>query len=279
MRGILIILTILGIISCSYEEPVTPPVEETTEAAVQLELVGSQIEGLTVCFDANNTCKKTSTTGVVDYTYFGEYRFMIRDMNITTLSIDANRTVISPYELFESNETLAQRFLVLIHAFSKSTDPTDDSVLLTLSKFIPENTNISALLANNILTYSIDDNNVSINFSDNNISRNGTDFNQRVPSKAAYTSLGIVKNFVDFAKDKNVSLDNFEEKHLLSKTSLTTFTLGSKYTVTIKVEGEKVFLNFLDNETRVTDKATLIDNNNTEVLSTNLLSLRVNTSN
>lgn len=281
MRNILIMLALIGIGGCSYEDPViVAPVEETTgEATVQLELVGSQIEGLTVCFDVNNTCKKTSRTGVVDYSHFGDYRFMIREMNITTLAIDTNRTVVSPYDLFEANETLAQRFLILLHAFSKSPDPTDDSVLLTLSNFIPKDTNISTLLANNILEYSIDDNNVSINFSEHNISRNGIDFKQTVPSKVAYESLELVKDFVDLAKDKNVSLDNFEEKYLLGKTSLTTFTLGSKYTVTTKLEGDKVLLKFLDTETRVTDTAILIDNNQTEVLSTNLISLRLSSKN
>ncbi|CAA6816268.1 MAG: Unknown protein [uncultured Sulfurovum sp.] len=287
MKRILILISLgLFIVACSYEEQTTSVEEEESfPAAVQIQVVGSTVEGLTVCFDTNNTCKKTNTNGVVEYESFGDYRFMIRDINITTLTIDNNRTIVSPYKLFDANETMAKRFLMLLHAFSKSSDPTDEAVLLTLSDYIPVEKSIEELLdktaidsntTHETLKYTINEHNVSIDFDESNITRDDKTYNLSIPSKKAYQALETVKNFVDFAVDKNVSLDNFEDKFLFVKQSLTTFSLGDKYTVTTIVKEDEVFLDFLDNESRTTDRTTLIETNNSKVLTTSLLSLRIN---
>ena len=320
----LIIFIILGINSCSYEETEKDSEEQVEKkvSAVQIQVVGSLIEGLTVCYDKNNTCKQTNKSGMVEFDVFGKYSFKIRDINLSTLKIDNNRTIVSPYTLFDKNETLAQRSVLLFHAFDKGEKIDDEEVLLSLSSYIPDIKDFPTLLAkskvetvvkdlNEILNLNNDSNssdnndtndtsrfvdefellryttnefnlsnvkehNITINFTDNNITRDEQVFHVDIPKKSSYESLNEVMKFVDLSVDKNVTIDNFEEKYLLTKNSLTSFNLGDKYVVTSIVKKDHIVIQFFDNASRISDETILITNDEDNVLSTNLLDLRFN---
>ncbi|CAA6808861.1 MAG: Unknown protein [uncultured Sulfurovum sp.] len=287
MKFLLVTFLILGITACSYEESKTESTEEVEKvSAVQIQVVGSVIEGLTVCFDKNNSCKQTTTEGMVEFDSFGTYSFKVRDIEISTLTIDNNRTIISPYSLFDQNDTLAEQTLLLLHAFDKSETIDDEEVLLTLSSYIPEVQSFQELFddinESRMLKYVTNDFNVSdstehnitINFSESNITRDNESTTIVVPTKESYESLDTIMNFVDLAVDKNVTLDNFDDNYLLTKSSLTSFNLGDKYVVTAVVKKDHVVLQFFDNTSRTTDEAILVTNSDENVLSTTLLDIR-----
>lgn len=314
----LITFIILAISSCSYDEPKKTSDEEVTKIfAVQMQVVGSLIEGMSVCYDKNNTCKQTDKNGMVEFDTFGKYSFKIRDINLSTLKIDANRTIISPYTLFDKNETLAGRSVLLLHAFDKGEKIDDEEVLLSLSTYIPKIKDFPTLLAKSkieiipkdintilnmgnsdsnssdendtsrfvneyeLLRYTTNDSNLSnvkehnitINFTENNITRDNKQFHVDIPNKESYERLDSVMKFVDLAVDKNVTFNNFEEKYLLTKNSLTSFNLGEKYVVSAIVKKDHVVLQFFDNSSRITDETILILNEEENVLSTNLLDI------
>jgi len=316
----------MSIISCSYEEQNGSTDEEVEKVfAVQIQVVGSLIEGVTVCYDANNTCKQTNNKGMVEFDTFGKYSFKIRDIPLSTLNIDNNRTIVSPYTLFDKNETIAGRSVLLLHAFDKSEKIDDEEVLLSLSSYIPKIKDFPTLLAKakieiipkdlntilqnatngdsnasdanatdandtsrfvdtyELLRYSTNDLNLSevkvheiiINFTENNITRDGEHFHVEIPSKESYESLNSVMHFVDFAMDKNVSFNNFEEKYQLIKTSLTSFNLGERYVVSSIVKKDHVVIEFFDTTTRLTDETILIVSDDDNVLSTNIFDLYI----
>ena len=325
MKFLFILFTVLAVGACSYEEPKKNPEEETKEKifAVQMQLVGSIIEGLTVCFDENNTCKKTNNSGMVEFENFGKYSFKIRDINLSTLEIDTNRTIVSPYTLFDKNETLAKRSVLLLHAFDKGKTIDDEQVLLSLSSYIPDIKDFPSLLAeskvelipkdiNEILNlnntdsnnsenndtndtsrfayeyellryttneFNITDNanehNITINFTESNITRDGKDSHIVIPDKSSYESLDNIMKFVDLAVDKNVTIDNFEEKYLLTKNSLTSFNLGDKYVVNAIVKEDHVVLEFFENSSRIKDETILIETDEDNILLTSMLNLRL----
>jgi len=310
----ILILTIL-MVGCTYEEPKESVPEVVDKVfAVDIQVVGSLIEGMSVCFDEKNICKFTNKYGMVQFDDMGTYSFRIRDMNISQVEIDANRTIVSPYVLFDTNDTLAKRALLLFHAFDKSEDITDEEVLLTLSTYIPTDKSIKSLIGktkvdltymdvNNteansteenitkvlvseyeVLNYITNDlnisnsneHNITINFSENNITRDDNDMvHIAIPNKSSYESLDDVMKFVDLALDKNVSINNSDEKYLLTKNSLTSFNLGERYLVSAIVKEDHVVISFLDNISRITDESTLIVNDMDNILSTNLLDLYV----
>jgi hypothetical protein len=259
---------------------------------------------------------------MVEFDEFGEYSFKVRNIHIGKLKVDANRTIVSPYDFFDQNETQAQRAILLLHAFDKSENITDEEVLLTLSTYIPEaesfeslfetielnstyadinisdvnisseanSTDINATDGNvtaelisqyEILSYSTNENNITgakehnitINFTEHNITRDGVEVNLEVPIKESYGSLNQVMNFVDIVNDKNVTINNFEEKYLVTKTSLISFNLGDRYVVNTIVKKDHVVLEFFDNTSRITDEAILITSEDEDVLSTNLLDI------
>ena len=119
--------------------------EPTVILPVQIQVLGSLIEGMIVC-DTNNSCKQTDSDGVVSFEEFGDYNFKINDINVSSLTIDSNNTIVSPYTFFESNETLAKNFLLLLHAFDKGSDITDEKVSLTFSSYIPTATSIKIFI-------------------------------------------------------------------------------------------------------------------------------------
>jgi hypothetical protein len=302
-------------LGCTYEEPKKKVEKEVEKVfAVDIQVVGSLIEGMTVCFDEKNLCKHTDKYGMVQFDDMGTYSFKIRDMHISKVEIDTNRTIISPYQFFEDNETLAKRTILLLHAFDKTEDLSDEQVLLTLSSYIPKDKSIKSLLAktkwkstykdvNNtkvgsteenitkvlvskheVLQYMTNDlnitnnkeHNITINFSENNITRDDDDMvHINIPSKLSYANLNDVMKFVDLSYDKNVTINNSEEKYLLTKNSLTSFNIGEKYLVTAIVREDHVVLSFLDNTSRITDESILIVNAIDNILSTHLLDLEL----
>lgn len=308
----LFILTIL-MVGCTYEEPKKDVVKVVEKVfAVDIQVVGSLIEGMSICLDEKNICKYTNKFGMVQFDDFGTYSFKIKDMNISKVKIDANRTIVSPYVLFDNNETMAKRALLLFHAFDKSEDIKDEEVLLRLSTYIPKDKSIKSLIAktkveliytdvNNTKVGSTEENitkvllseyemlhyitndlnisnskehNITINFSENNITRDENKIiHIDIPSKSIYESLDDVVKFIDLAKDKNVTIGNSEEKYLLTKNSLTSFNLGEKYLVSAIVKKDHVVISFLDNTSRITDESILIINDVDNILATNLLDL------
>jgi len=305
MKFFLMIFTILLFVSCSYQEKDTKIEEEEVEKkfSVQMQVVGSLIEGLTVCYDKNNICKQTDKNGMVEFDFFGNYSFKIRDINLSTLTIENNRTIISPYTLFDKNETLARRSILLIHAFDKGTKIDDEEVLLSLSSYIPKVNDFLTLLSKTklkivpkdindsshfvdeyeLLGYITNDfnisdskeHNITINFTENNITRDGKETHLVIPTKSTYESLNGIMKFIDLANDKNVSFDNFNQKYLLTKKSLTSFNLGDKYIVNSIVKEDHVVMEFFDNASRIKDETILIISDEDDVLSTNILDLRI----
>jgi len=347
------IFIVLVIGACSYEEPTDKKEEEIKKvASVQIQVVGSLIEGLTVCYDKNNSCKQTNKHGMVEFDNFGTYSFKVRDMSLSKLKIDSNRTIVSPYTLFDKNETLAQRTILLLHAFDKSKSIEDEEVLLSLSSYISDESSVEELLAKTYIdvnctdmnganincsdvsctdvngsninysdsnctnidstdincTYiknsednstegnilevlvvkyellkyrtndynvsEIQEHNITINFTESNITRDGKHSHIVIPKKSSYETLNDVMKFVDLSVDKNVTIDNFEEKYLLTKNSLISFNLGDRYVVRSLVKEEHVVLEFFENSSRIKDETVLIVTDEDNVLSTSMLNLR-----
>ena len=250
--------------------------EATVILPVQIQVIGSLIEGMIVC-DNNNSCKQTDSDGIVSFDKFGAYDFKINDINVSSLNIDSNVTIVSPYTFFENNETLAKNFLLLLHAFDKGSDITDEKVSLTFSSYIPTTTSIKTFIEEKLdgedLVYSVNEHNITIDTEDNSIDRDGTDSIIDVPTKEVYTKLDNVSNFINLANDKNVTLGNVSINYLLSKTTPTSFTLGERYSFKAYAKAEDIVVDIYDSTIRSTDSAKLIidDDNNTFI--TNLVSL------
>ena len=212
-----ITLIILTISSCSYDEPEKVSEEEVTKvSAVQMQVVGSLIEGMSVCYDKNNTCKQTDKNGMVEFDAFGDYSFKIRDINLSTLKIDANRTIISPYTLFDKNETLAGRSVLLLHAFDKSEKIDDEEVLLSLSPYIPKIKDFPTLLAKSKVELIPKDLNeiLNLNNSDTNSSDNN-DTNDTSRFVYTYELLKYTTNDLNLSgvKEHNITI-NFTENNI-----------------------------------------------------------------
>lgn len=250
--------------------------EVTVELPVQIQVVGSLIEGMIVC-DTNNSCKQTDTNGMVSFEKFDDYAFKINDINISTLTIDNNMSIISPYTFFDTNETLAKNFLLLLHAFDKGSDITDEKVSLTFSSYIPTVSSIKTFIEEKLdgedLVYSVNDHNITIDMEDNSIDRDNVDSTILVPSREIYKNLDHVSNFIEKTNDKNVTLGNIGTKYILKRTTLTSFTLGERYRFTASVNESDVLVEIYDSTSRTTDNAKLIIGDDNSTLITNLVSV------
>jgi len=257
-------------------EPTTNEEETTVELPVQIQVVGSLIEGMIVC-DSNNSCKQTDTNGMVSFEKFDDYAFKINDINISSLSIDSNMTIVSPYTFFDTNDTLAKNFLLLLHAFDKGSDITDETVSLTFSSYIPTVISIKTFIEEKLdgedLVYSVNEHNIIIDTEDNSIDRDNVDSTILVPSKEIYKKLDYVSTFIEIANDKNVTLGNIGTKYLLERTTLTSFTLGERYRFTASVDESDVLVEIYDNTSRTTDNAKLVIGDENSTLITNLVSV------
>ena len=297
-----IILLAMGLSGCKYKEDEDVNTAKLpTPLNVQMQVLGSTIEGMTVCLD-NNVCKKTDSKGMVAFEKFGSYTFKINDMHISTLEIDNNKTLISPYVLFDKNDTLAKDISLVIHAFDKSKDPSDESVLLSFSSYIPKAESIEAFIADNKvdgnLTYVINDHNNTIDFNASKIYRdckneevsvydtNVGEFVTRlelkcdefvvdIAPKENYVLLEDVSAFIALAEDNNVTLENIETKYLLKQETLTSFTLGDRYRFSFFAEKEKVVVEIYDAQSRITDKGELLKSDDVHSLLTNLTQINI----
>lgn len=296
----IIVLLSMGLSGCSCEED-ADTTELLTPLNVQMQVLGSSIEGMTVCLD-NNVCKKTDTKGMVAFEKFGTYSFKINDMNISVLDIDKNKTLISPYALFDKNDTLAKDISLLIHAFDKSKDPSDKSVLLSFSSYIPKAESIEAFMldhrVDDNLTFVVNEHNNTVDFNASKIYRDCEDKNVTVfdanasafvtktelkcdefivdiAPKENYALLEEVSSFISLAEDKNVTLENIETKYLLKQETLTSFTLGESYRFSFFVEKDKVAVEIYDAASRTTDKAVLLESDDATTLLTNLTEINI----
>lgn len=261
IKILVLLWTVISLTSCSCGDEEESVEDNKSEAlGIEIQVVGSLIEGMTLCLD-NNVCKKTDSDGMVAFDSFGSYNFKINDINVYNLKIDSNNTIISPYDLFENNETLAKDFLLLLHAFDKGSDISDEKVSLTFSSYIPTATTIESFIVEHIddedIVYSVNDHNITIDTADNSIDRDGTDFPIDVPTKNAYALLNKISDFITVAHDKNVTLDNIETKYLLKKETLSSFSLGDSYIFTASAKEDEVVVEIYDRKARSTDSATL----------------------
>ena len=258
-------------------EPKNDQEELVEKLPVQLQVIGS-LEGIIVC-DSNSSCKETDSNGVVSFDTFGHYSFKINDINISTFEIDSNITVVSPYKLFEDNETLAKNFLLLLHAFDKGSDIADEEVSLSFSSYIPTATTIKNFinlnLQDNNLSYSVNDHNITIDTVEHLIDRDGINFDIDIPTKESYTKLKNISDFIGMAKDKNVTLGNISTKYILNEETPTSFTLGERYRFRAYIKEEDVLIDIYDNSSRTTDNAKLIIDDDNSTLVTNLISIIV----
>ncbi len=250
--------------------------ESTVILPVQIQVVGSLIEGMVVC-DDSNSCKQTDSNGMVAFEKFGDYAFKINDINVSSLTIDSNMTIVSPYTFFENNETLAKTFLLVLHAFDKGSDITDEKVFLTFSSFIPVATDIKTFIEENLdeedLVYSVNEHNITIDTEDNSIDRDDIDFTIEVPEKEAYLKLNNVSSFISLANDRNVTLGNVSTKYLLKRVTPTSFTLGERYSFKSYAKAEDVIVDIYDSTSRSTDSAKLIIDDDNTTFITNLVSI------
>lgn len=273
----ILLIFILGCDDPIEEEPQPNNEEEVIPILpVQIQVVGSLIEGMIVC-DSNNSCKQTDSNGMVAFDKFDNYCFKINDINLSILNIDNNSTIISPYTLFDNNETLAKSFLLLLHAFDKGSDISDEKVALTFSSYIPIAKDIPTFIRehrqDDDIVYSVNDHNITIDTEDNSIDRDNVDFTIDVPIKAAYSKLDKVSNFITLANDKNVTLGNVSTKYLLTSSTLSSFELGERYTFSALAKEEDVVVEIYDKNSRTTDSAKLVESDDNNSLVTNLVSI------
>jgi len=274
---VVILFLILGCDDPKEVAPKEPNQEEEIKILpVQLQVVGSLIEGMVVC-DNNNSCKSTDNNGVVSFDKFGQYSFKINDINLSTLTIDTNKTILSPYTFFENNATLAKDFFLLLHAFDKGSNIADEKVALTFSSYIPTATTIEDFITTHLdgddLLYSVNEHNITIDTEDNSIDRDDKSFDIDVPTKESYAKLQYISNFIEVAEDKNVTLSNLSTKYLLKGVTPTSFTLGERYRFTAYAKTEDVMVDIYDSTSRTTDKSKLIIDDNNQTLITNLVSV------
>jgi len=231
---------------------------------------------MVVC-DTNNSCKKSDSDGMVAFEKFDDYNFKINDINVSSLLIDSNRTIVSPYKLFDTNDTLAKNFLLLLHAFDKSSDISDEKVVLSFSSYIPKANNIRTFIdehrEEDDIVYTVNDHDIIIDTEENSIDRGDEDFSIDVPSKETYAKLDIVSNFITLANDKNVTLGNVSTKYLLKSSTLSSFDLGERYTFSAFAKEEDVVVEIYDKNSRTTDSAKLVESDDNNSLVTNLVSI------
>lgn len=300
--NILMIVLLIGLSGCKYKED--EDINSTKAPIplnVQMQVIGSHIEGMTVCFN-NDICKKTDIKGMVAFEKIGSYSFKIKDMNISTINIEQNKTIITPYVLFEKDDILAKNTALLIHAFDKDSDPTDQSVLLSFSSYIPKANNITTFISeqriDDNLTFLINEHNNTIDFNSSKIYRDCKDENMSIfdentsafvtslvfhcdeflldiPSKDAYATLADVTAFIALAENKNIRLENIETTYILRQETLTSFMLGESYRFSFFAEKEKVIVEIFDTQTGTTDKAELLENDDENTLLSNLTQLTI----
>jgi hypothetical protein len=273
---ILGLILILGCDDPKEEASLDNNEEVIVPSAVQLQVVGSLIEGMIVC-DSNSSCKQTDSNGMVAFDNFDSYTFKINDINVSSLNIETNRTIVSPYKLFEHNETLAKNFLLVLHAFDKGSEISDEEVVLTFSSYIPKADTIEQFIIehseNNDTNFSVNEHNISIDTQENIVNRGDRDFTIDVPTKEAYAKLDRVSEFIALANDKNVTLGNVSTKYLLTSATLSSFELGERYRFNAFAKEEEVIVEIYDSQSRTTDSAKLIESDDNTTLVTNLVSI------
>jgi len=274
-KKIFIILSLLLFVSCDCGDST----KKDDEYKVKIQMVGSEIEGLRLCSQLleEPICKKTDSNGMVEFKKKGNFTVSINEMNISTIEVKNDASVYSPYQLFEKDEDLAKKVLLLLHAFDKSEDISDEKVSLSFSKYIPKFDSIEKLIKEEenltLITYDINEHNVSIDWEDNTIIRDDKTSVIEVPTKEAYAQLNDVAQFVYMADDKNVTMDNLETKYHLKKETLTRFSLGDVYILNAIAKEDKVVIEVYNKESRVTDEVVLLESDDNNTLITDYFSL------
>jgi len=271
------LLLLFSFVACDCDDSEDSKKED--EYTVKIEMVGSAIEGLTLCttIDEASICKKTDSRGMVEFKEGKRFNIALNDMNLTTIEIEHNASVYSPFQLF-SEERFAKKVLLLLHAFDKSEDITDEQVLLSFSKYIPNFASIKELIEKEenltLISYEVNDHNVTIDWEDNTILRDSAEVAiVDVASKEAYYRLNSVARFVYLAEDKNVTMDNLETKYLLKRDSLTRFSLGEEYSLHAFAKDNDVIVELYNKKTRTTDELKLLDGEDNNTLRMDYLSL------
>lgn len=280
-------LTFIGCENCDDENENILNNEEATYR-VHIQTISSIIEGMTVC-SSDNTCKSTDENGMVYFDELGTYDFKIRDMLVSSLDINQSKTIVSPYKLFDDSE-LAKQVILLIHSFDKSSDPSDENVLLQLSSYIPTSDSISSFIdlhkESEFINYSVGEYNNSIDTYSNIIYRDceegAVHLNQRcdvydldIPTQAAYSRIDKIAEFIAKSEDKNVIIDNLDTKYLLEQISLTSFYLGDRYVFSFYPNNDDVIAKVYDTFYQSTDEMVLLDSNDSSTLVLEYISLKV----
>jgi len=274
-KKIFIILSLLLFVSCDCGDST----KKDDEYKVKIQMVGSEIEGLRLCSQLSKEpiCKKTDSNGMVEFKKEGNFTVSINEMNISTIEVKNDASVYSPYQLFENDEDLAKKVLLLFHAFDKSEDISDEKVSLSFSKYIPKFDSIEKLIKEEenltLITYDVNEHNISIDWEDNTIIRDDKTTVIEVPTKEAYAQLNDVAQFVYMADDKNVTMDNLETKYHLKKETLTRFSLGDAYILNAVAKDDKVVIEVYNKESRVTDEVVLLKSDDNNTLVTDYFSL------
>lgn len=281
-----LLLMFNGCGSCDDESENTLENEETY--SVHIQMVSSIIEGMTVC-SSDDICKDTDENGMVYFNELGTYEFKVRDMILSTLDINQSKTIVSPYKLFEDN-VLAKQVILLLHAFDKGSDPSDENVQLFLSSYVPIAENISSFIDSNkeseFINYSVGEHNNSIDTFSDIIYRDceeGTEhLNQRcdvyrlnIPTQTAYSKLDNIAEFITKSENKNVIIDNIDTKYSLKQISLTSFYLGDRYIFSFYPDNELVKVKLYDTHYQSTDEMNLLDSDNNSVLNMEYISIKV----
>jgi len=237
-------------------------------SSVLIQTAGIKIEGLTICLE--DTCKTTDKEGAVKFKKNGTYTFRLNNLHLASLDINTSKVLITPYILFDTNDTMAQWFELCLHAFDKKNNFDTYSVTLTDSTYIPLFDDFQMFIKNNKinnnLSYTVNEHTTAIDSYANIVIRDEVVRNIPLISSSTYKQLEELLLFILAAESKEIQQLSTGKKFSFTTKSLNTFLLGENYEVKAQVEDDEIILLIYNNVTEITKKAHVIDLNNTTLV-------------
>lgn len=276
-----LIFILLFIAGCSCSESVdNKKAEETTEAPpmVWIQMAYPKVEGLSICSELE--CKHTDADGMAVFSAFGRYTFRINQMELGSINVENNRTLVTPANLMSLNDAYPKWLELFLHACDRDEYPDDERVLLTFSPFIPSDGNFTDLLENSVidgnLSYSTSEHNITIDAVNSFLLRDAEEYNLTLVDSEIYTQLANFTEFVTRADEHNASFFSTGEKLLVTSETLTRFDLGDRYQIQSMVENGKLMIKIYDYSTYEEQNAVYLSTDDENLtLITDLMTLSV----